>query len=112
MATDACDYGVGSVLMQKEIDTGRLLPVAFYSRKLKYKDPDETKYSVTDKEALAVINSLNHFKYLVLGHEIVVLTDHKPLIDLFNHNVGLSPKRTRYLLILQDFGILKIIKND
>ena len=97
LATDASGIGIGGVLMQKL--SNKLHPIAFYSRKFK---DSEKKMSVTDREATAVVNSLVHFKYIILGHRITVLTDHLPLLQLFN-NPGHSPKRTRMFITIQDF---------
>ena len=79
IVTDACGYRVGGVLMQKF--ENMLHPIGFYSRKLKDR---ETRMSTTDREALAVIETLKHFRYQILGHNIIVLTDHKPVLDIFN----------------------------
>ena len=97
VVTDACGYGVGGALMQ-EINK-MLHPIAFFSRKLKH---TETRMSTTDREALAVIESLKHFKYLIMGHEIIVLTDHKPVLDIFN-KPDLSVNRARMFLTIQDY---------
>ena len=101
IATDASAFGVGAVLLQKV--GNKFHPISFYSRKLKSKGPDETAYSTIEREALGVVNALNHFKYIVFGYDVTILTDHKPLMEFFN-NYHTSPKRTRWFLILQDFA--------
>ena len=53
MITDASAIGLGAVLEQKWDD--EWLPVAFWSRKLK---DAETRYSATDLEWLAVVDSV------------------------------------------------------
>ena len=74
IVTDASQLGMGGCLMQKH---GRNMhPVAFFSRKWKVRGPDETKMSVVDKEALAVVSSLMHFRYLILGYKVTVYTSH------------------------------------
>ncbi|ROT62774.1 hypothetical protein C7M84_019357 [Penaeus vannamei] len=72
LATDASYSGLGAALMQK-VD-GRLRPIAYASRKL---NAAERHYSVTDMEALAVVWSLKHFREIILGYNIEVLTDHQ-----------------------------------
>ena len=101
IATDASSVGIGAVLLQK-VGT-RYHPVSYYSRKLRTSGPDETAYSTIEREAISIINALSHFKYIVFGYEITILTDHKPLLQFFN-NYHTSPKRTRWFLILQDFA--------
>ena len=100
LVTDASNLGMGACLMQKcGSDT---YPVAFFSRKWKTKGPDETKWAVIDKEAFAVVASLLHFRYLILGFKVTVFTDHKPLVELFK-KPNLSPKRSRWAVVVNDF---------
>ena len=100
LVTDASEVGMGGCLMQKY---GKdMHPVAFFSKKWKTKSPDETKMSVIDKEALAVVSSLMHFRYLIWGYKVTVYTDHKPLIALFSKS-NLSPKRARWAVIIHEF---------
>ena len=56
-------------------------PVSFYSRKL---NDTEHQYSATDREMLSVVDCLCHFKHVLLGHNFVVYTDHKPFITYFS----------------------------
>lgn len=56
--TDASNRGIGAVLSQVRGD-GADLPVAFYSRKFL---PRETRYTTTEKECLAVVNAVRHFR--------------------------------------------------
>ena len=47
--------------------------------------PAETRYSVTEGEALAVAVGLECSKYYTLGcKKLVVATDHKPLLSILN----------------------------
>ena len=78
--TDASDYGIGGVLSQKN-EQGREQPVAYYSRTL---SKPERKYAVTRKEMLAVVESLKHFRFYVLGRHFIVRSDHSALQWLRN----------------------------
>ena len=49
----------------------------FFSRKL---TNTETRYSTFDRELLAVVAALRHFRFLLEGCSFHVLTDHKPLV--------------------------------
>ena len=100
LVTDASMQGIGGCLMQK--DGKDIHPVAFYSRKWKTRCPNETNWSVVDKEAFAVVASLLHFRYLILGFKVTVFTDHKPLVELFK-KPNLSPKRSRWAVVVNDF---------
>ncbi|GBM57544.1 hypothetical protein AVEN_97656-1 [Araneus ventricosus] len=72
---DASDRALGSVLSQEE--NGEWKPLAFFSRKL---TPAEQRYSVYDRELLAVYASVRHFSFMLEGHNFTICTDHKPLI--------------------------------
>jgi hypothetical protein len=68
--TDASKYQIGSVITQKD------KPLAFYSRKLT--DP-QTRYTVTELELLAIVETLCEYKCILLGHLITIYMDHKNL---------------------------------
>jgi len=99
LATDASCTGLGAALMQR-ID-GRLRPIAYASRKL---NAAETRYSVTDLEALAVVWSLRHFREIILGYDIEVLTDHRPLCYLFSDSKSPSGRQARWIDTLLEFN--------
>ena len=56
------------------------MPIAYASRTL---NPTERRYSVTERESLAVIFGLKKFGHTTLGFKIQEITDHKPILDLF-----------------------------
>ena len=98
VVTDASGYGIGGVLMQ--LVKNKLHPIAFYSRKLKDR---ELTLSVTNKESLAIIDTLKHFKYIISGTDIVVLTDHKPVLEIFKYP-DYSVYRSRLFITISDFN--------
>jgi len=55
VATDAIKVGNAGVLLREE-SCGHLRPCAYWARKEKYA---ETRYSVYDKEALAIVEALS-----------------------------------------------------
>ena len=75
LACDASDIGIGAVLLQKGKE--RLMPIAFASRTL---NRTERRYSVTERESLAVIFGLRKFRHSILGFKIQVITDHKLIL--------------------------------
>ena len=77
--TDASGYAIGAVLYQK-VD-GKLLPVAFHSRKL---NPAERNYHTTDQEMLAIVDACRHWRHYLVGMEFTVKTDHKALQYFFS----------------------------
>lgn len=79
LTTDASGDGIGSVLSQ-DID-GNELPLAYASRAL---NKAEANYSTTEQELLAILWSVKHFRPYLYGRHFYIITDHKPLIWLFN----------------------------
>lgn len=79
LTTDASNDAIGSILSQGEI--GKDLPIAYYSRTL---NKAEKNYSTTEKELLAIVDSVKHFRPYLFGTKFIILTDHKPLTYLMN----------------------------
>ncbi|XP_069108942.1 uncharacterized protein [Argopecten irradians] len=99
LQTDASDYGIGAILLQKEED--HLLPVAYASRKLK---DSERAYAVVEKECLAVVWAVQKFQKYLYGREFVLETDHQPLVYL-NKMKGVNSRLMRWALQLQPYRI-------
>lgn len=76
---DASDKGIGAVLIQ-ELDNTRKV-IAFLSAKL---TATQQKYSVTERECLAVITAIERFRPYVDGARFTVITDHASLTWLQN----------------------------
>jgi hypothetical protein len=91
--TDASTKQLGAVITQKN------RPIAFFSRKL---SETQTRYSVTEIELLAIVETLKEFKGMLWGQRIVVYTDHKNLI---RDALGLTSDRVyRWRLLLEEYG--------
>jgi hypothetical protein len=65
---------VGGVLQQ--LSRGSRQPLAFYSKKL---SGAGTRYSTFNRELLAALSAVRHFRFLLEGRQFCLLTDHKPL---------------------------------
>ena len=90
--TDACTRQLGAVITQNN------RPIAFFSRKL---SDTQQKYSVTEQELLAIIETLKEFKGMLWGQEIKVFTDHK---NLTRDALGSTSDRVyRWRLLLEEF---------
>ncbi|UYV78128.1 hypothetical protein LAZ67_16000203, partial [Cordylochernes scorpioides] len=103
VSCDASEYGIGAILSQ--VDHGVERPVVFASRTL---NKTERRYAVIDREALAVIFAVSKFYQYLLGRKFKILTDHKPLIGLFNPSKPipqvLSPRMLRWCLTLSAYS--------
>jgi RNase H-like domain found in reverse transcriptase/Reverse transcriptase (RNA-dependent DNA polymerase)/Integrase zinc binding domain len=89
--TDASNTQLGAVLSQHN------KPIAFYSRKL---NPAQTRYTTTERELLAIVETLKEFRNILLGQQIRVYTDHQNL-TYKNFN---TERVLRWRLILEEFG--------
>jgi hypothetical protein len=98
LVTDASLTGASGVLSQGE-DWLRAPIAAFWSGKF---NPAQQNYSVTDREALAIICSLNKFEPLLQGTKFRILTDHKALEHLMTQK-QLSGRQARWLDVLSRF---------
>jgi hypothetical protein len=76
LAVDANNTQVGAVLQQK-LKNGVWQPLGFFSKKL---NRAQLKYSAFDRELLAVVSGLRHFRFMLEAQVFHILTDHKPLI--------------------------------
>ena len=86
--------------MSQTDDVGEEHPVAYYSRKLL---PRETRYAAVEKECLAVVEGIRHFRVYLEGTPFMVQTDHRSLKYL--HKMKDSTGRlARWSLFLQPYS--------
>ena len=97
--TDASSIAIGACLVQRN-EEGLPNAIAYYSRKL---HGLEVRYSATDLEALAVVESVRHFNPYLYGRSFTILTDHKPLTYIFS-KVTKSPRMTRWSHELSEYS--------
>ena len=96
MQTDTSNTGVGYIL-SKHDDDGDEHPIAFGSRKLL---PREMNYSAIEREGLAIVEGVKHFRVYLEGIHFTIETDHNPLTNLsrLKDNHG---RIARWILSLQ-----------
>ena len=91
--TDASDYQLGSVIMQDR------KPIAFYSRKL---NSAQRNYTTGEREMLSIVETLRAYRNILLGHDIIIYTDHKNLVnDRTRHE---SSRIQRWVWLIEEFG--------
>ena len=97
---DASPTGLSGILVQRDKHDHTYI-IGYGSRSLT--DP-ETRYSQTEREALAVSWSVQHYHLYVYGNPFTVITDHKPLVTIFNKPNSRPPLRIeRWCLKLQPY---------
>ena len=64
----------------------------------------ELNYTVTEKEFLAIVYSINKFRHYITRYPTFVHTDHSTIKYLMNKPVT-NARITRWLLLLQEFNI-------
>ena len=99
---DASDEALGMVLGQ--VQNGREVEISYSGRKLL---PAEKNYSMTEREALAVVAGIKYFQPYVYGRRFTVHTDHNAVRWLMNIKEP-TGRLARWAVLLQqyDFNIV------
>ncbi|KAL0446254.1 UNVERIFIED_CONTAM: Retrovirus-related Pol polyprotein from transposon.6 [Sesamum latifolium] len=75
---DACDKGVGAILMQEH------QPIAYLSKAL---SPRNLGLSAYEKEFLAILQAVKKWKHYLVGHHFIIRTDHQTLKHILEQKV-------------------------
>ncbi|XP_062535602.1 uncharacterized protein K02A2.6-like [Armigeres subalbatus] len=107
---DASPVGLGAILLQFDDNNTKRI-ISFASKSL---TETERRYCQTEKEALAVVWSVERFKYYLLGKKFDILTDCKVLELLFSRRSKPCARIERWVLRLQtfDYNILYVSGKD
>lgn len=97
VTTDASSWAIGYVLSQN-FDDGEH-PIAYGSRQLK---GAELNYSNTDREMLAVVKGVEHFRTYLYGKRFLIRTDHQALA-LINKGKPTTQRVCKWLLEMNDY---------
>ncbi len=76
LETDASNFGIGGILSQNPKNDSVWQPNGYYAKHL---SKAERNYSASERELLAVVKSIEHFKQFLYGQRFTVVTDHQPL---------------------------------
>jgi hypothetical protein len=108
LATDASAYGVGAVLLQEGEINPRTKkptqhPIAYYSATF---IQTERNYDIYERELLAVIKALQHWRPHLAATEIpvIVLTDHANL-TFWKNPKTVNRRVARWFAFLQDYNL-------
>src|SRR6267154_4600853 len=103
MDTDASNYVYRAVLSQKQDKDNQRHPVAFMSKSMM---PAEQNYDIGDKEMLAIIKPLEHWRHWLEGTKlpIEICTDHKNLVNFSNPQI-LKQRQMQWLRALQKYHL-------
>jgi len=99
---DASDLGLGAVLMQENAKKLEH-PIGYFSQKF---NDSQRNYSTSEKEALALVLSLQHFEFYVVPAKfpIDIYTDYNPLVFL-NRVKNKNQRLLRWSLFLQEHNL-------
>jgi hypothetical protein len=97
LATDASDTNVG---VEQQVGQ-HWQPLGFFSKKL-YKT--EVNYSSFNRELLATVSGIKHFRSRLEGGRFQLWTDHKPLIFALNRvSPPTSGRQQRHLAFISEY---------
>ena len=97
--TDACDHAIGAILCQRDM-SGIERPIQYVSAQL---NSSQRNWATIEKEAFAVIYALKKLRPYLLGADVTVFTDHKPLLSFFVGEVK-NTKIQRWAILISEFG--------
>ena len=106
--TDSSDYAVGGTLAQREVSTGKLRPLGYFSNVLQ---PAERNYSAGEKECWAVIAGSRKWKtYCRAASKLYFVTDHQPL-EWLRKRKDPRGKYARWILELESLNYEIVSRN-
>ena len=105
MFVDACEYGWGSVLAQRQVAGGTPRPITCHSKSF---SPTEQAWSTLERELYGLKEALLADSHLIKGFPVIVYTDHTN--NLFTPsllaNRRSQKKLLRWTMEIEDFGTL------
>lgn len=108
VTTDASNQAIEGILSQKN-QFGKEVLIYAFSKKL---DAAQKNYSITDKELLAVVKTLEHFRHYLLGKPFILKTDHKALEYIWSAQ-NMNSRLMRWSLKLQEYSFrVKYIRGE
>ena len=101
LMVDASAAHIGAALQQRESATAAWQPLGFFSKKL---DATQQRYSAYDRELLACVQGIRHFRFMLEGRPFTLYTDHKPLtFALSKAAEAWTARQSRHLSYVAEF---------
>jgi len=99
LETDASEYAIGGILSQQQNNQWK--PIAYLSKLLTL---TERNYEIYDRELLAIMVALQHFRHYLIGtrQEFEIWTDHTNL-QYFKKSEKLNHRQACWLTELQEY---------
>jgi len=101
---DASHKAIGAAL--SHIEEKHPYAIYFISKNLL---KAKVNYTVTEKELMAIVKSLNKFRHYIIGYQTFVHTDHAAIKYLMN-KLDVNAWIIRWLLLLQKFDLTIVDK--
>jgi len=101
LMVDASVDHVGAALQQRTVPAVAWQPLCFFSKKL---DQTQQRYSAYNRELLACVLGIRHFRFMLEGRQFTLYTDHKPLTHALAKAVEpWTARQSRHLSYLAEF---------
>jgi len=99
LTTDASGLALGGILSQVG-ENGVERIIAFHGKLF---NRAEKAYGVSEKEALAIFDSLKHFRHYVQHAHVTIKTDHQPLKGLFQNEIQSKGRIAKWLAAMSQY---------
>lgn len=109
LETDSSQEDVGAAVYQPRMTANGksvLHPVAYFSKRL---TQTQQRYGAQERELLAIVLALQHWRYWLEGGDVTVRTDHESL-KLFRTKADQPPRIIRFLDVIEHFGVTILVR--
>lgn len=98
--TDASQQAIGGILQQAD-EEGKLKPLAFMSKKF---NNTQQRYLAQEREMLALVYALDHWKHFIEGCHIEIRTDHKSLSQIMDKK-DVTRRMSKFITEVSNFSL-------
>ena len=99
--TDASNNAYSGVLCQAQVNDNDIRPIAYFSGTF---TAQNKSWCATEKEAHAMLKSVQRFDYYLIGVQCTLRCDHKPLEPFLSRGMKIA-KLDRWAMLLQEYNI-------